>query len=139
MDDERQLPGMPVMHRQEMPVRRDLAGRPIVPSRVPETRPTPLQERFIPLSVIVLVCGVVAISALELGTPLAAPLVKVPVLIGAAVLAVVTLDAIVRIWRSVIAWRRVDRGRALFRLVWAATLVASLAVVAVLAIVVLRA
>jgi len=47
-------------------------------------------------------------------------------LIGGAVLAVVTVDAIVRIWRSAWAWLPVDRARGLFRFIWAAVLVASL-------------
>ena len=66
MDDERHLPGIPVLDRQSTRARLDAQGRPLVPSRVPETRPTPLQDAFIYLSVVVLVCGVVAISALNL-------------------------------------------------------------------------
>ena len=42
----------------------------IVPQRVPELEPTPLQSSFIYLSIVVLVCGVIAIGALELGTPM---------------------------------------------------------------------
>ncbi len=93
---------------------------------MPETRPTPLQDSFIYFSIVVLVCGVIAISALELGANLADPVVRFPVIVGAAVLTVVTLDAIVRIWRSAWAWLPVDRGRGLFRFVWVAVLVASL-------------
>jgi hypothetical protein len=133
MDDERSLPGMPELHRQEVAVRRDAAGRPLVPSRIPETKPTPLQDAFIYLSVVVLICGIVAITALELGTPLGAPLVKVPTLVGGALLAVVTVDAIVRIWRSAWAWLPVDRGRGLFRFVWVAVLVLALVCLAVAA------
>ena len=130
MDDERSLSGMPELHRQEVPVRRDAAGKRLVPSRVPETKPTPLQDTFIYLSVVVLICGIVAITALELGTPLGAPLVKVPALVGGALLGVVTVDAIVRIWRSGWAWLPVDRGRGLFRFVWVAVLVLALACLA---------
>jgi hypothetical protein len=130
MDDERSLPGMPELHRQDVPVRRDAAGRPLVPSRIPETKPTPLQDAFIYLSVVVLICGIVAITALELGTPLGAPVVKVPALVGGALLAVVTLDAIVRIWRSAWAWLPVDRGRGLFRFVWVGVLALALACLA---------
>jgi len=91
-------------------------------------RPTPLRDAFIYLSIVVLVCGIVAITALELGARLDDPVVRIPVLIGSAVLAVVTLDAIIRIWRSALAWLPVDRARGAFRLVWVAVLVASLAV-----------
>jgi hypothetical protein len=127
---------MPALDRQPVAQRLDARGRPLVPSRVPETRPTPLQEWFIYLSIGVLVCGVVAISALELGTPLGSPLVKVPVLIGGLLLTGVTVDAIVRIWRSAFAWLPVDRGTGLFRFVWVATLVLALLIlVAVMALV----
>lgn len=126
MDDERFAPGMPALDRQAHPVRLDASGRPLVPSRVPETRPTPLRDWFIYLSIGVLVCGVIVITALQFGTSLGAPIVKIPTLIGGALLAVVTVDAIVRIWRSAIAWLPVDRGRGWFRFVWVATLVASL-------------
>jgi hypothetical protein len=136
MDDDRYAPGMPVLDRQGHPVRLDASGRPLVPSRVPETRPTPLQDWFIYLSMGVLVCGLVAISALQFGTPLGAPIVRFPTLIGGALLVIVTLDAIVRIWRSAIAWLPVDRGRGWFRFVWVATLVASLvALIAMMALV----
>jgi hypothetical protein len=139
MDDERTLPGTPLLDRQERPVRLDASGRPLVPGRVPETRPTPLQEAFIPLSVVALICGVVAITGLNMGAALDEPLVRVPMLIAAAVLAVVTVDALVRVWRSVGAWLPVDRGRALFRLVWVAALAVILGLLAVAAAVVLAA
>lgn len=116
----------PQLDRQARPERLDAQGRPLVPSRVPETRPTPLQDAFIYLSIIVLVCGVVAIGALELGAPLGAPVVKVPALLGGVVLVVVTVDAMVRIWRAAWAWMPVDRGRGVFRLVWDAVLALSL-------------
>jgi hypothetical protein len=122
VDDERSFTGMPALDRQEVPVRRDAAGRRLVPARVPETRPTRLGDAFIYLSIVVLVCGVVAISALEFGATLTSPLVRFPVLVGGAVLAVVTVDALVRVWRSAWAWLPVDRGRGAFRFVWAATL-----------------
>ena len=93
-----------------------LAG---LPARsVPEVAPTPLQRHYINLSVIVLVCGAIAITALELGTPLGSPLIKLCVLVGAPLLLITTADALVRIWRSAWAWMPVDRGRALFRLAW---------------------
>jgi hypothetical protein len=129
----------PQLDRQERPVRLDASGRPLVPSRVPETRPTPLQAGFIYLSIVVLVCGVVAIVSLELGTSLDAPLVRFPVLIGGAVLVAVTLDAMVRIWRSAWAWMPVNRDRGWFRLLWVATLALSLALVLGAMFIVIRA
>ena len=118
----RNHPGTPV-HGLPVTRRLDVRGRPIVPSRVPEAKPTPLQNAFIELSIVVLVCGVVAIAALELGAPLGSPFVKLAVLIGGLVLVVVTSDAIVRIWRSAWAWLPVDLPRGLARFVWAAVLV----------------
>ena len=56
------------------------------PSVCPRSDPTPLQGVFIYLSVIVLVCGVIAIVALELGTPMSSLVVKIPVLLGGSVL-----------------------------------------------------
>ena len=129
MDHDDIVQAGPALDRQERSARLDMHGRPLVPSRVPETRPTPLQENFIYFSIVVLICGVVAIGALELGSPLGAAVVKVPVLIGGAVLIVVTLDAIVRIWRAARAWLPVDRGRGLFRLVWDAVLAFSLVLI----------
>lgn len=131
--------GVPELDRQERPVRRDVHGRPLMPQRVPELAPTPLQDSFIYFSIVVLVCGVIAIMALELGTPMSSPLVKVPVLIGGALLLLVTGDALVRVWRSISAWRAVDPGRAWFRVVWAVVLAASLVVVAAIIVVVLLA
>lgn len=117
----------------------DVHGRPLVPQRVPELAPTPLQNLFIYLSIVVLVCGVVAIMALELGTPMSSLVVKIPVLIGGSLLLLVTGDAVVRVWRSVAAWRPVDAGRAWFRVVWTIVLAISLVVIAGLMVVVLLA
>ena len=139
MDKDDFAPGGPQLDRQERPIRLDAHGRPLVPSRVPETRPTPLQAGFIYLSIVVLVCGVVAIVSLELGSRLDAPLVRLPVLIGGGVLVAVTLDAIVRIWRSAWAWMPVNRGLGLFRLVWVVTLALSLLFVLGAMLVVIRA
>ena len=110
---------MPVLDRQ--PVREptlppSLQGLP--PRSVPELRPTPLQRHYISLSVIALVCGAIAITALELGVPLASPLVRLCVIVGAPLLFVATADAALRIWRSAWAWMPVDAGRGLFRLAW---------------------
>ena len=103
---------------------------------MPELRPPLLGDWFIYLSVVVLVCGVVAITALELGNPLNAGLVRFPALLGTGLLTVLAADAALRTWRSAWAWLPVDRGRGLFRFVWSAVLVgvlvASAAVVVVL-------
>lgn len=139
MDGDDTLEGVPRLDRQERPILRDVHGRPLVPQRVPELKPTPLQDSFIYLSIVVLICGVIAIMALELGAPMASLVVRVPVLIGGALLMLVTGDALVRVWRSVIAWWPVDRGRAWFRVVWAAVLAGSLIAVAAIIVVVLLA
>ena len=106
---------MPELHRQ--PVQPPDHGHEM-PGRVPETRPTPLYHHYITLSAIALVCGVVAISALELGMSPGAPLVKACVVVGAPLLFVTMADAALRIWRSAWAWMPVDRGRGVFRLTW---------------------
>lgn len=136
MTHDEELEGVPRLDRQERPLPVDAQGRPLVPQRVPELRPTPLQDKFIYLSIVVLVCGVIAIGALELGTPMSSLWVKLPVLVGGIFLLAVTADALLRVWRSVGAWWDVDRGRAWFRVVWVAVLAGSLvAVVAVMLIV----
>ena len=126
MDDERWESGMPLLDRQAASPRvrptgvsalpPSLQGLP--PRSVPEAAPTPLQKQYINLSVIVLLCGAAAITALELGTPLGSPLIKLCALIAAPLLILTTSDAIVRIWRSAWAWMPVDRGKGLFRLAW---------------------
>jgi hypothetical protein len=110
------------LHRQEPPAR---VG-PQPPQRVPETKPPLLGDWFIYLSVVVLVCGVVAITALELGGSLQSAFVRFPALIAAGLLIVLSADAALRVWRSAWAWMPIDRGRGVFRLVWAAVLVAVL-------------
>jgi hypothetical protein len=110
------------LDRQERPEALDASGRHLVPSRVPETRPTPLQDWFIYLSVVVLICGTVAISALELGATWTDLIVRLPLVIGGFVLMLVSADAMVRVWRSAWAWLPVDRQRGLFRIVWALVL-----------------
>ena len=139
MADDEKLEGVPQLDRQERPIPLDVHGRPLVPQRVPETAPTPLQSSFIYLSIIVLICGVIAIAALELGTPMSSLWVKLPVLMGGSILLLVTADALVRVFRSVGAWWDVDRGRAWFRVAWVAVLGGSLAVVAAIMLVVLSA
>lgn len=119
---------MPVLDRQAAP---DAPARPATPGlapslqglpprSVPEVAPTPLQKRYIELSVVVLICGAIAITALNLGARLGDPLIKLCVLVAAPLLVVTTADAILRIWRSAWAWMPVDKGRAWFRLAWVA-------------------
>jgi len=139
VEPDETLPGLPALDRQERPVRLGPDGKPLVPQRVPETRPTPLQDVFIYLSIVVLVCGVITIMALELGTPMSSLWVKIPVAIGGAMLLLVAGDATVRIWRSAFAWLPVDRGRGLFRFVWVAVLVGSMIVMGAFMLVVFSA
>jgi hypothetical protein len=122
VDGDETIESAPKLHRQERAPARDARGRRLVPSRVPETRPPLLGDWFIYLSIVVLVCGVVAITALELGASLQSPFVRLPVLLGGGLLLVLSLDALLRVWRSAWAWLPVDRGRGLFRFVWAAAL-----------------
>ena len=110
MDDPRWEPGMPVLDRQETRVP--------MPDRIPETAPTPLQKHYINLSVIALIAGALAITALNAGIPMTSPLVKLFVLVGAPILVITTGDAALRFWRSARAWMPVDRGRAMFRVAW---------------------
>ncbi|HUG46836.1 MAG TPA: hypothetical protein VMP67_00305 [Candidatus Limnocylindria bacterium] len=109
------------LDRQERPPER----RPI-PQRIPETRPPLLGDWFIYLSIVVLVCGVVAITALNLGQTLDAPLVRLPLLLAGGLLLVLAADATLRVWRSAWAWLPIDRGRGLFRFVWTAVLLLTL-------------
>jgi len=148
MDDERWQPGMPVLDRQ--PVREPPNAEPrnpqphlppslrgLAPRSVPEVAPTPLQAHYINLSAIALVCGFVAITALNLGAALGDPLVKLCVLVGAPLLLATTADATLRVWRSAWAWMPVNRGRGLFRLAWLAPCMVLMAGVAVAAVLVL--
>jgi hypothetical protein len=138
MDDQRWEPGMPVLDRQPSsalpPSLRDAP-----PRSVPETAPTPLQRHYVLLSTIPLVCGAVAITALELGAGLSSPIVRIAVLIGAPILLLTTLDATLRIWRSAWAWMNVDRGRGLFRLTWVVAALIGLAAIAAALVFVLTA
>jgi hypothetical protein len=111
MDDPRYEPGMPVLDRQGIGANR-------TPDRVPETQPTPLQRHSINLSAVALVAGAIAITAIETGSPLSSPIVKLCALIGAPLFVVTTADAALRFYRSAMAWLPIDRGRALFRLTW---------------------
>lgn len=111
-----------------------------LPARsVPEVAPTPLQRHYINLSVIVLVCGAVAITALNLGARLGDPLIKLCVIVATPLLVVTTGDAIVRIARSARAWMPVDAGRAWFRVAWVVVSVIGLGALVAAAIAVLLA
>ena len=112
------------LHRQELPPRR----RPEPPQRVPEANPPLLGDWFIYLSVIVLISGFIAITALEFGNDPRSVLVRFPALIAAALLVPISADAALRVWRSAWTWLPVDRNRGLFRFVWAAVLAATLVV-----------
>lgn len=129
-EDPRWEPGMPVLDRQvgRPPVRALPASlRALPPRSVPEVDPTPLQRHYVLLSVVVLICGTIAISALELGTPLTDPLIKLCVIVALPLLVATTADAILRIWRSAWAWMAVDRTKGLFRLAWVVVSIAGLA------------
>jgi hypothetical protein len=131
MDDPRGEPGMPVLDRQETRVP--------IPDRIPETEPTPLQKQYINLSAIALIAGALTITALNAGIPMTSPLVKLFVLIGAPILVITTGDAALRFWRSAKAWMAVDRGRAMFRLLWAAAALLGIGIVIGVASVILLA
>lgn len=140
MDDERWEPGMPVLDRQaphEPVLPPSLRGLP--PRSVPEVAPTPLQRHYINLSVIVLICGAIAISALELGASLGSPLVKLCVVIAAPLLVITTSDAVLRIWRSAWAWMPIDRTKGLFRLAWVTVSLIGLAALVAASILVILA
>jgi hypothetical protein len=137
MDDQRWEPGMPILERQHSALPPSLAGLP--PRSVPETAPTPLQKQFVNLSVVALIAGAIAITALELGTPLGSPLIKLCIFIAAPILIVTTFDAGVRIWRSAWAWMPVNRGRGLFRLAWVVVAATWVAIVVVATVIVLTA
>lgn len=109
------------------------------PGAIPETAPTPLQKHYINLSVIALVAGAAAITALETGSTFASPLVKLGILVAAPILIVTTADASLRIWRSAWAWMPVNRNRGLFRLSWLAAAGIGILVFGVAAILALMA
>ncbi len=136
MDDPRWEPGMPVLDRQPVI---DGAAAARVPDRIPETAPTPLQRYYINLSAVALVAGGVAITALETGSPIGSPLVKLCALVAGPLLVATTADAVLRIWRSAWAWMPVDRGRGLFRLSWVLVGTIGLLVIAAGSVIVLLA
>jgi hypothetical protein len=91
------------------------------------------------LSVVVLICGAIAITALELGAPLSSLLVKLCAIVAAPLLIVTTADAIVRIWRAAWAWMPVNAAKGWFRLAWVAVSVIGLAALVAASIVVILA
>jgi hypothetical protein len=135
MDDARWEPGMPVLDRQR--ARPSIHDMPI--RSVPETRPTPLQAHYINLSVVALICGAVAITALEMGAPASSLLVKLCVIVGAPILAATTVDATLRIWRAAWAWMPIDRTKGTFRLAWVAATTTLLALLVLATGAILRA
>ena len=131
---------MPVLDRQgvhDPTLPPSLQGFP--PRSVPEMAPTPLQPYYINLSVVVLLCGFIAITALNLGARVGDPLIKLCVVVAAPLLVITTADAIIRIWRSAWAWMDVNPGRAWFRLAWVAVSCIGLAALVAASIVVLLA
>ena len=138
---------MPVLDRQAVPggpplpgassIAGPLAARPV--DRIPETAPTPLQRQYINMSAVALVAGAVAITALETGSGLGSPLVKLCVVVGTPLLVIANGDAVLRIWRSAWAWMPVNRNRGLFRLAWVAAGTIGLLVIVAASIAVLLA
>jgi hypothetical protein len=106
------------LDRQELPPPR--VNEP--PQRVPEIKPPLLGDWFIYLSVIVLICGIIAITALNMGSSLDSGIVRIPAIIGAAILSLVAADAAVRTYRSIFAWWPISRARAIQRAVWTVVL-----------------
>jgi hypothetical protein len=102
---------MPVLDRQGIGAERG-------PDRIPETKPTPLQRYYINLSAVALVAGAIGITAIEAGTPMSSPLVKLCALVAAPIFVVTTGDAALKFYRSAWAWMPINVGRGLFRLTW---------------------
>jgi hypothetical protein len=94
------------------------------PQRVPETKPPLLGDWFIYLSVVILFAGVIAITALELGNDLHSPIVLVPAILAAVLLAIVAADGALRTWRSAWAWLPIFGPRAVQRFLWTGVLLA---------------
>lgn len=122
------------LDRQELPPR--AGSRPEPPQRLPEANPPVLGDWFIYLSIVVLVCGVVAITAVNFGAPLTSAFVRFPALVAFGLLIALSADAGIRAWRSAWDWLPVDRPRGLSRFIWAAvmgaTFLASIAAVALI-------
>ena len=140
VEDERWEPGMPVLDRQAG-ARPGPAAEPPGPAAPlgPRGRADAAPEALHQPSVIVLICGAIAITALELGAGLGSPLVKLCVVIAAPLLVVTTADAVLRIWRSAWAWMPVDRTKGMFRLAWVAVSLIGLAALVAASILVILA
>ncbi len=108
------------LDRQEIPRRQTTKPEP--PQRLPESNPPMLGDWFIYLSVIVLICGVIAITAFEFGAAPTSAVVRIPALVALALLVPISADAALRSWRSAWAWLPVDKPRGLARFIWAAVL-----------------
>jgi hypothetical protein len=119
------------LDRQEIPTR--TGSKPEPPQRVAESNPPVLGDWFIYLSVVVLVCGVVVITALNFGAPASTPLVRIPALIACGLLIPLSADAGLRAWRSAWVWLPIDRPRGVARFVWAGVL-ASIFAASILAV-----
>ncbi|MEO5918082.1 MAG: hypothetical protein ABIQ17_00835, partial [Candidatus Limnocylindrales bacterium] len=78
-------------------------------------------------------------TALETGSTLASPLVKLCILVAAPLLILTTADASLRIWRSAWAWMPINRNRGLFRLAWLIAAGLGMLVFATAAVLALRA
>ena len=132
MDEERWEAGMPVLDRQPIGVNRHA-------DRVPVAKPTPLQRQYINLSAIALVAGAIAITAVEAGSPLSSPLVKICALIAAPIFVLTTGDAALRFYRSAWAWMPIDRNRGLFRFTWVLAALLGIGIAIVVASLILTA
>lgn len=102
---------MPVLDRQGIGADRG-------PDRILEAKPTPLQRHYINLSAIALVAGAIGITALETGSPLSSPIVKLCAIVAAPIFVLTTADAALKFWRSAWAWMPINRSRGAFRLLW---------------------
>jgi hypothetical protein len=108
------------LDRQEIPRRQ--SSKPEPPQRLPESNPPMLGDWFIYLSVVVLICGVIAITAANFGAQLTSGFVRFPALVALGLLIPLSADAGLRAWRSAWAWLPVDKPRGIARFVWAAVL-----------------
>ena len=79
------------LDRQEIP--RRAGSKPEPPQRVPESNPPVLGDWFIYLSVVVLVCGVIAITALNFGATPTSAIVRFPAVIAIGLLIPLSADA----------------------------------------------
>lgn len=108
------------LDRQEIP--RRTGSKPEPPQRVAESNPALLGDWFIYLSIVVLVCGVIAITALNFGATPTSAIVRFPALVAVGLLIPLSADAGLRAWRSAWAWLPIDKPRGLARFVWAGVL-----------------